>query len=151
MTRRTFSISASVLASFAILAVFLFTFVAPTFVGAQLQGPVPGEPSPPTGQVPASNGQIPNPLNSNATDINSFIKIVLQKIVLPLGVMLAVFFIIYSGYLFVTARGDVKQIGLAKTTLFYTLIGAAILLGATVITNAVQGTLCQIVKTVGCP
>lgn len=128
--------------------------MGPLVAAAQLgpgsaTGQIPG-PNGPTGTIPA-NGKIPNPLNSNASDITSFIKIVLQNVVMPIGVVVVVLCIIYSGYLFVTARGNEKQIEHAKMTLLYTLIGAAILLGAIVIADAVKGTLCQIVRFAGCP
>lgn len=91
-----------------------------------------------------SSGRIPNPLISDATSITDFLKIVLQNVVIPLGVVVIVLLVMYSGYLFVTAQGNDKKIGDAKKTLLYVLIGAAILLGATVIAEVIQATLCQI-------
>lgn len=127
--------------------------VEPSFVAAQggsgsATGQVPG-PNGFTGTIPAG-GKIPNPLNSNASSITDFIKIVLKDVVMPLAVTVVVFFVIYAGYLFVTARGSETQISHAKAVLLYTLIGAAILLGASVIADAVKNTLCQIVNVAGC-
>jgi hypothetical protein len=52
--------------------------------------------------------------------------------------------IIYSGLLFVTGRGNPEKIKQAKQTLTYTVIGAAIVLGAFVISAAIQGTVSQL-------
>jgi hypothetical protein len=49
--------------------------------------------------------------------------------------------IIYSGFLFVAARGNAEELKKAKSTLVYTLIGAALLLGCLVIANAIKGTV----------
>jgi hypothetical protein len=55
--------------------------------------------------------------------------------------VVAVCFIIYSGFLFVTARGKPEQITKAKTNFFWTIIGVAILLGARVIVSIITGTI----------
>jgi hypothetical protein len=83
--------------------------------------------------------KIPNPIPHN--NLIDLLKTVIDEIILPLGGMIAVFMFIYTGFKFVTARGDSKAIGEAKTALLYTAIGTAILLGswaiATVIINTV--------------
>jgi hypothetical protein len=52
-----------------------------------------------------------------------------------------VFFIIYSGYKFVTARGNQAEVTKAKDIFFATVIGGAILLGADVIATVVVNTV----------
>ena len=52
--------------------------------------------------------------------------------------------IIYTGFLFVTARGDVAKITTAKQAFLYVIIGAAIMLGAFVIKTAITGTVEQL-------
>jgi hypothetical protein len=47
----------------------------------------------------------------------------------------------YAGFLFVKARGNEKDLQTAKDALLYALIGGAILLGAYVIAQAIQGTI----------
>jgi hypothetical protein len=49
--------------------------------------------------------------------------------------------IIYSGFLFVFARGNSEKLGKAKDALLYTLIGAAILLGSWAIAEMIQATV----------
>jgi len=49
--------------------------------------------------------------------------------------------VIYSGFLFVFARGNSEKLGKAKDALLYTLIGAAILLGSWAIAEMIQATV----------
>lgn len=84
---------------------------------------------------------IENPIK--ITTLDGFIKGILD-IFLTIGVPIVVFFIIYSGFLFVKARGNPSELTKAKETLQYTLIGAAILLGSWVLANAVAGTINQL-------
>ena len=89
---------------------------------------------------------ISNPLGSKLNTIPDFIKAILN-IVLVIGVPIITLAIIYAGFLFVTAQGNSEKLGAAKTTLLYTLIGAALLLGAFVIANAIKGTVEEIKNT----
>ncbi len=85
---------------------------------------------------------LPNPLGKNTT-ISSFIAKILE-IVIYIGGIVAVFFIIYSGFLFVMARGNEDKLKGAKQTILYTVIGVAILLGAVVIQTIIKGTLVEL-------
>ncbi len=62
-------------------------------------------------------------------------------IVLKIGVPIVVLAIIWTGYLFIAARGKPEQLKKAKDSLFYTLIGAFVLLGAYAIAEAVVSTI----------
>jgi hypothetical protein len=57
------------------------------------------------------------------------------------GLIVAAVFIIYSGFLFVSARGSEDGIKRAKNAFFYTVLGTAILLGAGVIVEIVKATI----------
>ena len=107
-------------------------FVMPVFVLAT----TPGDPC---------NGGICNPLG-NTRDLGALILQVVEGIA-QIGYYVVVLFVIYSGFKFVTARGDVKKLGEAKQTFLFTVIGAAILLGATLIAKVIDGTVTQL-KTV---
>lgn len=100
----------------------------------------PNPPSSVTGPI-----QIENPFNCgpNCT-LPDFIKKVLNDIVLPIGGVISVLMIVYSGFLFVTAQGNESKITKAKDALLYACIGAAILLGAIVISQAIGGTINQL-------
>lgn len=86
---------------------------------------------------------IDNPLGNNLNSIPSFIEEILN-IVLYIGIPIVTLAIIYSGFLFVTAQGNSDKLKTAKNTLLYTIIGAALLLGAFVLANAIGSTVDQI-------
>lgn len=90
------------------------------------------------------DGELCNPLSSGIDTLPKFVTAVLENIVLPIGAIVVVFFIIYSGFLFVTAQGSEDKLKDAKKTFLYTVIGAAVLLGSVAIAAAIQGTLCAI-------
>jgi len=90
--------------------------------------------------------KIENPLSSEIDTIPKFIEAVL-KIVLIVGVPIVALAIIYTGFLFVKAQGKPEELTKAKQSLLFTLIGAALLLGAFVIANAVVSTVEDIKST----
>ncbi len=67
--------------------------------------------------------------------------LLLVDLVFLFGMPIVVIFIIYAGFLFVTAGDNESQISKAKTTIIWTLIGAAVLIGAKVIAMAIQTTV----------
>ncbi len=124
---------------------------APTFGNGQASD------APTFGNGPANgtqnNGQgvqFPNPFDGrDGTDsIGGFVAFALEKIVLPIGAVIVVFFVIYSGYLFVTANGSEDKLDKAKHTFLGVVIGAAILLGSVTIAAAIKGTLCEIAPSI---
>ncbi len=93
--------------------------------------------------------QYPNPLNPSGVaggEINTipgFLALVLNglsALLLPLVVI----FIIYAGYLFVTAQGESGKIEKARTALLWTVIGTAVILGAQIMANILQDTLTEL-------
>ncbi len=50
-----------------------------------------------------------------------------------------VMFIIYAGFLYVTARGNAEQVSKATTALTYSIVGAVILLGAVALSAIIGG------------
>jgi len=60
---------------------------------------------------------------------------------LTLGIPIVALAIVYSGFLFVFARGNTEKLTSAKKTLMYTLIGAAILLGSWAIAKLISTTV----------
>jgi cytochrome bd-type quinol oxidase subunit 2 len=87
--------------------------------------------------------RIENPIGSG--DLQSFLNKLLEVFIM-LGAIIVVFFIIYAGLQYVLARGDVKQIEQAHKTLLWTVVGAAILLGAQVISTVIQNTVKELAK-----
>ena len=86
----------------------------------------------------ASSGKLENPIGSDT--LKGFIKNILEG-VLKISIPIIALAIIYCGFLFVSARGRSKEIETAKTSLTYTLIGTAILLGAWAIAQLIYNTV----------
>lgn len=95
------------------------------------------------------NTKINNPLSSETTSITDLLSFIINDIVLPIGMTIAVLFLIYAGFLFVTAQGNETKLQKAKSTFMWTVIGATILLGAWTIAQAIQGTICEITDIPG--
>jgi hypothetical protein len=90
-----------------------------------------------------SSVTIDNPLK--ATSIVLLFQTILD-IVLIFAVPIIVFFIIYAGFLYVTARGNAGTIEKAHMALLYALIGGLLILGARVLIEVIQGTVDSIIK-----
>ena len=88
----------------------------------------------PTSPSPA----IENPLKSES--ILDLLTALLDVIV-QVGIPLIALAIVYSGFLFVKAQGNDSELSEAKKTLYWTVIGAAIVLGALVISQVIQTTV----------
>lgn len=110
----------------------LFLFLVPVFV---LAGGPPNS---------GYNILIPNPLIGGTNNLYSFISLVINNVLMPLGGVVVVIYIIYSGFLFVTARGNETKLATAKRAFMYAVIGTAILLGAWAISLAIKATIGQI-------
>ncbi len=118
------------LAVFGIVAGFLFiASLVPVFAQT-------GE-TPTTGECP-EDGALCNPLESET--IEEFILAII-KIILRFAVPVIVFFIMYAGFLYVTAQGDPSKIETARTSLTWAVIGGVIILGAELIITVIQGTV----------
>jgi hypothetical protein len=91
----------------------------------------------------AADTTIKNPLKSDSV---TGILGEIMKLVATVGSVVVVFFIIFSGFKFVTARGNPAELENAKKMFFATIIGGAILLGASVIASVVVKTVEDTVK-----
>lgn len=96
---------------------------------------------------PDNNNQYPttinNPLGAGNSSVNALL-LKIMELVSILGVIIVVFFIIYSGYKFVIAGSNADKRKEAKETFYATIIGGAILLGAGIIANVIVGTVKQV-------
>ena len=129
------------------LILFFATGVAmaqsgPTTAGPGIQDEQDGNTAPPPGSeleggTPFTGLENPIPA---VTSIGGLVEKILD-IVLIIGVPIIAFFIIYSGFLFVVARGNPEGLEKAKTTFIYTLIGGALLLGAWVLAQGIADTI----------
>ena len=85
-----------------------------------------------------------NPLRGNANTIPDLLMLIIEQFVVPIGGVIVVFMFIYSGFLFVTAQGNSEKLQKAKDSFIYTIIGAALVLGAFAISSIIQNTVEQI-------
>lgn len=81
---------------------------------------------------------IKNPLN--VATVEDFFRAILA-ILLIIAVPLIVFFIIYAGFLYVTARGNEEKLTTANRALFYAILGGLLILGANILINIISGTI----------
>jgi len=82
-----------------------------------------------------------NPLASQSV---SEVLLAFFKVMIELGAVAVTLAIVYAGFLFVVARGNPEQLKQARTTLFWTIIGSMVLLGAQVIATIIQNTIKQL-------
>lgn len=112
--------------------ILLMVLVVPFLVQAQ------------TAPGPSIGIEIKNPFKQDS--IKGLIEVIVNEIFIPVGGVIAVVMIIYAGFLYVTARGNTTKIGQAHQALLYAVIGAAILLGAWVISTAISTTIDSLKK-----
>ena len=91
----------------------------------------------------ASAQMLQNPLNSTFSTIPNFIAGAL-KVLVMVALPIISLFIVYSGFLFVSARGNEGQLTAAKKNFFYVIVGAILILGAWVIATLIGGTITQL-------
>jgi hypothetical protein len=93
---------------------------------------------------PGAGDTIKNPLQVGT--IPELITIIVNAMK-NIGYFVIVFFIIYSGFSFVMARGDDKAITDAKNMFLWTVVGAAVLLGAQILSDVIKNTVTQVGQT----
>jgi heme/copper-type cytochrome/quinol oxidase subunit 2 len=93
--------------------------------------------NPQPGQVTA---QLQNPLGSAVPDIPSLITKVIN-VVISFAYIVVACFLIWSGFKFVTAQGNSKEIESAKSTFYWTIVGALIVMGAQTLSAMFKTTL----------
>ena len=84
------------------------------------------------------SGKITNPLKSK--DIPEFLLKIID-VLLVFALPLIILYIMYAGYLFVTAAGNAEKVSSAKNALLWSVVGGVIVLGARLIISVIQGTI----------
>src|SRR3989344_4435406 len=124
-------------------------FTSNLFLSAGLvlaQDPPPGPSGTPASTPPPGPSGTPNPTiitlrtPLKVNSIAEFLELVL-KIVTLFALPIIIFFIIYAGFLFVTAQGKPDQITKARNALLYSVVGGVIILGAHLLLAVIQGTV----------
>ena len=88
-----------------------------------------------------AQGPLQNPLNSKT--VPEFIAGALKALAL-IALPIITLFLVISGFLFVSARGNAQQLETAKKNFFYVIIGAVLILGAWILATLIAGTVNQI-------
>lgn len=86
--------------------------------------------------------KLSNPTPGGGATLQDFIALLIE-IIQAVGIPALVLAIIYSGFILLTAGGNEQQIVKGKTWITWTLIGAAIILSAQLISNVVFDTASQ--------
>lgn len=92
----------------------------------------------PFGFVKGTNVLLENPIK--AKTFQQLVEAIL-KVVVTIGTPIAILAIIYSGFLFVKARGKPEDLVTARTALLWTIIGVVVLLGAQLLATIIKGTI----------
>lgn len=77
---------------------------------------------------------IPPPTQATAF---SDVVLAIADLMMKIGIPAAAIFLVYAGFLFVTARGNETQLATAKKIFMWTVLGTAIIVGAKYIASAV--------------
>lgn len=84
-------------------------------------------------------GTLTNPLGGTDT-FSGLIGLILDAVIV-IGLPIAALFIIYAGFLFVTAQGNTEKITKAKLTFLWTIVGVGIFLAARVLSDVIGNTV----------
>jgi hypothetical protein len=136
----------ALVSSFLSLMFFVSLAIAPVFVFAQAEGTKTTTTT--QTSTPNISFQLKNPLGSSTT-LDGFLAKILDAIVLLLSPVVVIM-LLYSGFLFVTAQGKAEEITKAKQALIYTLIGAAIVLGAKGLAEVIKNTVSCLASNGSC-
>ena len=90
-------------------------------------------------------GALQNPLDGGLNSIASFTAAFLRAVVFILF-PIAVVFIVYSGFLFISAQGKPEDLATAKRNFLWTVIGVALLLGAWALAVLIENTIEPILR-----
>ena len=104
------------------------------------------------GDAPPGGGEgdaipgIENPIGLDT--IQDLLAAILSAIV-QIAIPFLVLAVMWVGFLFVAARGNPNKLADARQALFYTLLGALIILGAQTLSVILSGTISQLTEGVG--
>lgn len=90
-------------------------------------------------------GRLCNPLNDTFSSVPGFVA-GLAKVVVIMAVPIVALMLVYSGFLFVSARGNQSKLHTAKDNFLYVIIGATLILGAWVFASLLWGTIGQLLQ-----
>lgn len=89
------------------------------------------------------DGELLNPLRSEFNTLDKFLTGLLDVLV-QIAFPIIVLAVIYTGFLFVVARGNKDKLEEAKRAFLWTVIGGLVVLGAAALSKAIEGTVNQL-------
>ncbi len=84
-----------------------------------------------------------NPLKANT--LEGILSLIIDSAIILL-MPIVILMVIYSGFMFLMARGNEQKLKTAKTNFVWVVIGLVVLLGAKIISAALQSTAETIIK-----
>lgn len=90
--------------------------------------------------VAAAQG-LENPLKYNS--IAGLVEALLKALI-AIAYPIIIFFVIYSGFLFISARGKPDELSRARRNFVYVAIGAVLILGAWILSTMISNTVSQL-------
>lgn len=127
------------------ILLIIFFLLLTGAVSAQTTAPSGRSSLPSSGATQTLKFRIDNPLKGSG-DLFELMTTIIKDILLPIASVLVVLAFIYSGFLYVKAQGNDKEIAKAHRALLYSAIGTAILLGAYAIMEVIKTTVNQIIQ-----
>lgn len=97
-----------------------------------------GGPGAGNGNPGANTNELTNPLHSQSI-VEFLLKVV--DVVLIFLTPIIIFFIIYAGFLFVTAQGNTSKISEARSAITWAVIGGVVILGAKALITVIENTV----------
>lgn len=94
-----------------------------------------------SGTAGKTGTQLQNPLRFRS--IETFIQGLLQAIVM-IALPIITVFVVYAGFLFISARGNTETLKRARENFVYVIIGATLILSAWVLATLIGGTVTQL-------
>lgn len=96
------------------------------------------------GAALAQQGYLASPTQgAGINNLSDFIAAFLKAVV-EISLPILTLFIVYAGFMFVTARGNQKKLEDAKHNFFYVIMGAILILGAWVLATLIAATATQV-------
>jgi len=90
----------------------------------------------------SSGGGLINPLGKDASLTKLLLDIL--DVLVTFAIPIIVIFIMYAGFLYVTAQGDESKIKKAHSALTWAIVGGVIVVGAKTIFSVIQNTITNI-------
>lgn len=78
-----------------------------------------------------------SPLDPSINSIEALLVAILNILII-ISIPIIVFFVIYAGFMYVTAQGNQEKVKTATRSLTYAVIGAVLILGAVALTQIIR-------------